>query len=217
MEIETVRDAVTRLGIDEVARVAAAVSARTLFSPKVRAEQAAFGARWADLFVRAVAVGGAAAASALRRPGARADRAYLGGLLHDVGCPLALRALAGLVRDGAVLDPGPDRLERVLDRVHVEVGGDAHQAWNLPAYLTTLCVRHHDDAVPADAEFADLHLVRLASALGDLGDARRAARAASEVAQSAAAFGLDPFAVRALASEVRQAQERARTAFRGRA
>jgi HD-like signal output (HDOD) protein len=213
MEVETVREAVARLGVVELGRVATAVAARTLFSPRQRAEQGAFGGRWGELFLRATAVASAAASSALRHPGARPDRVYLGGLLHDVGKSLGLRALAGLCLDGELAPPPPERLERVLDLVHVELGGEAHQAWNLPQYLTVLCVRHHDDAVPADPEFVDLHLVRLASALAELPDPVRAGRAAREVVQSAAALGVDAFAVRAIEGELRQARERSARAF----
>jgi HD-like signal output (HDOD) protein len=213
MEVETIREAVARLGLDELGKVAAAVSARTLFSPQQRAVQAASGARFGELFGRAVAVGSAAAAFALRTPGARADRVYLGGLLHDVGKSLALRALAGLVLDGTLAAPAPQRLERVLDELHVELGGEAHQLWALPHYLTVLCVRHHDDAIPADPDFVDLHLVRLASALADLREPLFAARAARELAQSAAALGQGPFAVRVLATELREAEARSGRAF----
>ncbi len=210
MEVETVREAAARLGVVEVGKIAAAVSARTLFSPRLRAEQSAFGGRWHELFRHSVSVGSAAAAFALRHAGARSDRAYLGGLLHDVGKSLALRALAGALVEGRIALPDPARLERVLDRVHVELGGEAHQAWALPRYLTVMCVRHHEEAVPGDAEFVDLHFVRLASAVADLGDPAFAARAAREIAQSATALGLDPYEVRALATEVRQAEERGR-------
>jgi HD-like signal output (HDOD) protein len=213
MEVETVRDAVARLGLDELGRVAAAVSVRTLFSPRQRAEHQAFASRFGELFGHAVAVGSAAASAALRRPDARADRAYLGGLLHDVGKSLALRALAGLVLDGRLAAPAPERVERVLDELHVDLGGEAHQIWALPHYLTVLCVRHHDEAVPGDPEFVDLHLVRLASALADLREPLWAARAAGEVVQSAGALRLDAFAVRAVAAELRQAEARAGRAF----
>jgi HD-like signal output (HDOD) protein len=212
-ELETVRDAVTRLGLVELGRVAAAVSARTLFSPRLRAEQAAFGARWNGLFAHAVAVGSAAASQAGRQAGARSDRAYLGGLLHDVGKSLALRALAGLVADGAVAVPDGARLERVLDRVHVELGAEAHQIWALPQYLTVLCVRHHDEAIPADPEFVDLHLVRLTSALADLREPAFAVRAAAEVVQSAGALGLDPYAARAILADLRQSEARTGAAY----
>ncbi len=210
MEVETVREAAVRLGLAEVGKIAAAVSARTLFSPRLRAEQTAFGERWQGLFCHAVAVGSAAAAFALRHPGARSDRIYLGGLLHDVGKSLAMRILAGAFVEGRIAPPQAARLERVLDRVHVELGGEAHQAWALPQYLTVICVRHHDDAVPGDPENVDLHFVRLTSAVADLGEPAFAARAGREIVQSAAALGFDPYEVRALAAEVRQAQERTR-------
>jgi hypothetical protein len=76
--------------------------------------------------------------------------------------------------------------------------------------LTEICVRHHDEVVPGDRDLVDLHFVRLTSAVADLGEPAFAARAGREIAQSAAALGFDPYQVRALAAEVRQAQERMR-------
>jgi HD-like signal output (HDOD) protein len=213
MEIETVRDAITRLGLNEVGRVAGAVSARTLFNPRMRAEQAVFVPRWNALFHRAVKVASGAAWLALRNRRVRSDRAYLGGLLHDVGMSVALRSLAALVLDGKLASkPDDARIDRVLDRVHAEVGGEAHQAWNLPQYLTVLAVRHHDPEIPAGEEFADLHAVRLASAIDDL-RGPFAARGGREVVQSAGALQLGPFAVRALAAELRQAEARTAALF----
>ena len=213
MEIETVRDAITRLGMNEVGRVAGAVSARTLFNPRMRAEQTVFGPRWNGLFHHAVTVASGAAWLALRNRSVRSDRAYLGGLLHDVGMSIALRSLAALVLDGK-LDPRPDdaRIDRVLDLVHAEVGGEAHQQWGLPQYLTVLAIRHHDPEIPASEEFIDLHAVRLASAIEDL-HSPFSARGARELVQSAAALKLDPFAVRALASELRAAEARTAALF----
>ena len=223
MEVETVRDAITRLGLNEVGRVAGAVSARTLFNPRMRAEQAVFASRWNALFHHAVTVASGAASLAARNRRVRSDRAYLGGLLHDVGMSLALRSLAALVLDGKLdpgklapgkLDPRTDdaRVDRVLDRVHAEVGGEAHQAWNLPQYLTVLAVRHHDPEIPASEEFVDLHAVRLASAIDDL-RGPFAGRGARELVQSAGALQLGPFAVRALAADLREAEARTAVLF----
>jgi len=206
-EIETVRDAVTRLGLKELGRVAGAVSVRTLFNTRIRAEQVAFGELWSELFRRAVVVGSGAAWLAMRRPGGRSDRAYLGGLLHDVGKSMALRSLAALVAEDRLPRPDEGRLLRVLDRVHVEIGGAAHQEWNLPQYLTVMAVRHHDPAIPPDAEFAELHAVRLAAGLEDL-ESPFGARAAAEVVDSARALSADPFLVRSLKAELREAAKR---------
>ncbi len=215
-EIETVRDAVARLGLEEVGRVAGALSARSLFNPRLRQEQQAFGPRFDRLYRRAIVVATGAASLALRRPGGRSDRAYLGGMLHDVGRTVALRAVAALAVDGALgFEPADPRVEGAIDRVHLEIGGELHQAWALPQYLTVLAVRHHDPEIPADPEFTDLHLVRLAAAVHDLKAAPPAqpSRAAAELVQSAAALRLDPNAVRALAGELRQAGEKVATAF----
>jgi putative nucleotidyltransferase with HDIG domain len=213
-EIETVREAVTRLGLDEVGRVAGALSAKSLFNPKLKLELQAFGPRFSHLYHRSVTVATAAAALAMRVR-ARSDRAYLGGLLHDVGRTVALRAVSDLARAGTLgLAPDDPRIERAIDRVHVEVGAELHQEWALPQYLTVLAVRHHDEAIPADAEFLDLHVVRLTAAVHDLrADPAAAWRASREIVQSAAALRLDANGVRALAADLRQAEEKVRSSF----
>lgn len=214
-EIDTVRAAVVRLGLDEVGRVAGAVSARSLFNPRLKAELAAHGQRFGALFHRALTVATGAAMLTLGRRDGRSDRAYLGGILFDVGKSIALRSVAAVEAaagaGAAAVDPA--RLDRVLDLVHVEVGGECHQEWSLPQYLTVIAVRHHDREIPAEPEFVDLHAVRLCGALLDLRLPARAAQAAQEITQSAGALGLAPPAVRALDAELRRAAIRMGTAF----
>jgi len=214
-EVESVREAVARIGVEEAGRVGGALAAKSLFSARMRQEFAAFSARYDHLFRRSVAVAAVSASLAMKTPGARSDRAYLGGMLLDVGKSVGLRSLSALLVDGKVaLAPEDPRVDRVLERVHLEIGGEVHQEWNLPQYLTVLCVRHHDDAIPGDAEFRDLHVVRLVSALEDLRrDPAAAPHAAAEVVQSAAALRVDPLAARALSAELRTAEERVARTF----
>lgn len=213
-EIETVRDAVTRLGLDEVGRVAGALSAKSLFNPKLKLEQQVFGPRFTALYRRAITVATAAASLAMRAR-ARSDRCYLGGMLHDVGRTVALRSAALLQLEGRLpLEAGSPRLEALLDRVHVELGAELHQEWQLPQYLTVLAVRHHDAEIPADEEFRDLHVVRLAAAVHDVrASSAWAWRASREIVQSATALRIDPNGVRALAAELRQAEAKIDVAF----
>ncbi|MFO0583391.1 MAG: HDOD domain-containing protein [Anaeromyxobacter sp.] len=211
-EIETVRAAVVRLGLEEVARVAGALAAKSLFNPKLKAEIAAHQDRFAALYHRSITVANGAAFVALQKRDARADRAFLGGLLHDVGRSVALRSVAALAFAGEAMPEG-EALDRLLDRVHVEVGADCHQEWSMPQYLTVIAVRHHEPTIPAGAEFADLHAVRLASALACLREPTMAPRAAAEVAQSAQALAMDPYAVRSVDAELREAGQRAAAAF----
>jgi len=211
-EIETVRAAVVRLGLEEVARVAGALAAKSLFNPKLKAELAAQASRFSALYHRSITIANGAAFVALQRKAARADRAFLGGLLHDVGRSVALRSVAALAFADVRMPEG-DALDRLLDRVHVEIGAECHQEWSMPLYLTTIAVRHHEPAIPADAEFADLHAVRLASGLAHLRDPGAAPRAAAEIVQSAAALAMDPYTVRSVDAELREAGQRAASAF----
>jgi HD-like signal output (HDOD) protein len=210
-EIETVKAAVVRLGVHEVARVAGALAARSLFNPRLRAELAAFGPRFAGLYARALTVANGAAFVALDRRGGRPDRAFLGGMLHDVGASIGLRSAAALELSEAAVSAA--RLDRVLDRVHVEVGAECHQEWQLPQYLTVIAVRHHDREIPGDAEFGDLHAVRLCAALLDLRAPATAPRAAAELVQSAGALGMGPYAVRQVDAEMKEAAQRVASAF----
>jgi len=91
----------------------------------------------------------------------------------------------------------------------VEIGAAALRGWGLPQYLTDICARHHDEAPPAGPDAVDLHLVRLTSALSRLSEPEVAARAAAEIVQSAQALGFDAHAVRALAADLKVAEQRA--------
>ena len=212
-EIDTVRAAMVRLGTDEVARVAGAVGVKSLFSPTLKVELKAFAPRFAALYSNALITANGAAFLALQHRGVRSDRAFVGGMLRDVGKSIALRSYAALRLAGQAPEGDGPFIDRVLERVHAQIGAECHQEWSLPQYLTVIAIRHHDPVVPGDPEFADLHAVRLAGALLDLRVPALAPRAAREIVQSASALGLSPYAVRSLASELRQAGQRVATAF----
>jgi HD-like signal output (HDOD) protein len=207
-EIESVHDAVARLGLAEVGRVASAVAARKVLVPRGEAG----GQAATELFVRAVSVAMAAAGAALHQHGARSDHTWLGGLLHDVGKTLALQLLAHQAAEPGAHLTSVALGERAIERVHAEVGEAAIRQWALPAYLREICAHHHDVDLPADA--VDLHLVRLTSALASLGHPAVAARAAREIAQSAGALRMGAPAVRAHAADLRAAEGRARALLR---
>jgi HD-like signal output (HDOD) protein len=208
---ETVRDALARLGLQEVARVASVVSARSLFNPRLRAHFASLEPHFSALFQDAIACALASSATALRLPPAHADRAWLGGLLHDVGKSIALHSICALI-EVAKVHPGgatKDRIGRVLESVHLEIGEDVHRAWALPDYLVRLATHHHDAAVPEE-DTRELHVVRLISALRDLRTAPSLqARAARELVESAAVLEIDPFELRAIDTELRALSIRA--------
>ncbi len=212
--VETTRQAIARLGTTEVARLATALSTRSLFRPEVRAEFRTFGATWNGLFYHSVVTARTATGlgASLRTPGA--DQAYVGGMLHDVGKSIALRSLAALVLDRKVAAPAPEVVARLLHRVHVQVGSEVHREWRLPGHLTVLAARHHERTIPAGRDLAPLHLVRLASALSLLrAEPGLHPAAPAEAVDSARALGLDPLRLAELRVELAEQEEWVRLLF----
>lgn len=176
-EIQDLRRAVLLLGMQETVKTASAVAARSLFDLNLKAEFKVFAPRWNRMFLDTMAVAFGASAFTFEQQVGRADHAFLSGMFHDIGKSIALRSLADLIHEGQVDLPIADGVvDEVLERVHVEVGGDLHLLWGLPEYLTRICLRHHDFEVPTGMEFWDIHILRLAEGfhrlLLDPGDCR---------------------------------------------
>lgn len=202
-EIQTLRDAVSRLGLTEVGRVAGVVSARSLFQPQVRSEFAAFGNRWSDIFSESVVAARGAAWLSMRVRRARSDHAFLAGILHDLGRSVALRSVASIELSEHCFDLESTEIDRVVERVHVEIGGAVHVDWSLPRFPTLVAMRHHDLNLPADGEYVDVHCVRLASALVQfLRQPWRLEQVRAEVDASCVALNLDGFALRSLDTQL---------------
>jgi putative nucleotidyltransferase with HDIG domain len=199
-KVETLREAVARLGLGEVARIAASLSTRSLYR-SVRTEFELFGPTWNRLFYHAATVARAGAELSRVRKLGDPDRVFLAGMLHDVGKSLALRSLAALLLEDRVPQHDATSIDRILHHVHVHVGVEAHREWGLPAGLAAVAERHH---LPASALAAgpgqrELHVVRLTSALELLRTARGVSPgAAVEAMGSAQALGLGPSRAQAL-------------------
>jgi putative nucleotidyltransferase with HDIG domain len=70
------------------------------------------------------------------------EHAFVCGLLHDLGRPLALELL------GNGTDATIDDIEATLDTVHADFGGRVAKAWNLPDALVEVTQHHHDYDTP---------------------------------------------------------------------
>lgn len=202
-QLQTVREAVSRLGLSEVSKLAAALSARSLYAPEVRAEFEMFGPAWNGLFYHAATVARAASALARRLGLADPERVFLAGMLHDVGKSIALRSLSAIVLDDRVTAWEGPALDRILHQLHGQVGAEAHREWRLPAPLLAVAERHHDVVVEGGRAHAELHAVRLVSALHLLRASPEVhPTAAAEAMQSARALGLGPERLAAVAAEL---------------
>jgi eukaryotic-like serine/threonine-protein kinase len=128
--VKTIEQAVTRLGARQLRSVLVDLSARRLFESKnAEIRQATRG-----LWEHSVAVALLARAIAKRRRDVDAEAAYLAGLLHDVGKPVAASLLLEAERN---LDTKPEQwLSKgawldVIDECHREVGVALARSWEL--------------------------------------------------------------------------------------
>jgi len=203
--VETVRQAVTMLGISKV--VAAAVSAGlyAVIPPVIPGYGMDAGAYWKHCI--AVAVLAADICENTRK--GKADTAFTAGLLHDIGKLVT----------GAFLAREPGRLLRALreDRVslnvaegrvlgldHSRVGAEVAEVWNLPEVICLVVRWHHDPAVaPGDEILVDVvHAADcLAHAMGmgaDIGELSRSVAPEAVARVGAGRRALERIASRAL-------------------
>lgn len=187
--------AVGQVGLDEVCRIAAGVASRSLFDLEVVSEFQLFSRRFSDVFHRSMTVAWSAGwlATKLKRKGP--ERAFLGGMFHDLGKTTALRSLCAQMMAGKVpFAPDEGAIDRVVEQLHVELGAIMLQSWSMPEEMVRICRLHHAHELPAgpDApDLGDLHVVRLCAALEDLQSAPALhPEAAETVRQSVRALGL---------------------------
>ncbi len=214
-EIQTLRDAVTRLGLTEVGRVAGMVAARSLFQPQVRNEFSHFVHTWGELFTDSVTSARGSSWLSMQLRKGRSDHVFVAGMLHDLGRPVALRSIASIAVGGEALDEDDlHHIDRVIEQVHVEIGGEVHQAWSLPRFPTLVAMRHHDLDLPADGEYVDVHIVRLVSALVQFRrHPWRFEAIRNEVNQSCAALGVNAYVLRSLDTQLKDELSHVGTAF----
>lgn len=159
--VETIKDAVVRLGAQPVANIAMAASQaslhvsdnetinRTMRKLWQHSHACALGCRWVSLNV------------GLRRV---ANQAYLAGLLHDIGKLYLLKVIEKLNKTGvarAALDDA--NLREVFQELHVEEGAKLMEHWEMPRLYRTVVEGHHSEQ--SGVENLVLIIVRLVNSV----------------------------------------------------
>lgn len=213
-EVEDIRGAIMKIGMREVGQIAGGVAGRSLFDMEVRAEFDLFKQRWNDLFHNSMTVAFGAGALAMERSIGRSDRAFLAGMFHDIGKSIALRSLTRLIINGELeAEMKPPLVDALIEAVHVEIGGEMHDTWKMPQYLTVIAKRHHEPIVPPGPELAELHMVRVVSTLNDLRLGVAAEGSLSILQQSAEALKLDRYRLRSIFTRLDEHADRVTKLF----
>ena len=170
--IVSLQQAVGRLGLRMLSEIVVSIAtgARVF---KVAGHEKTMRGLW-----RHSVIAGAFAKEVARSRRRNVEGAFLCGLLHDVGKPVLLQAIADWQKQQAVQLAEPE-VQAILDELHTTFGFELATRWKLPEQVGIAILNHHDySKAVAHAESAMLacladmlsyHAMNAAGALDDAG------------------------------------------------
>lgn len=208
IELKTVRKAIAYLGTEQVAQVAIGLACASSFDaqsdtpPLLRA-------RWSRLFQHGMTCAFTASYLASKLGRAAQEQTFLGGLFHDVGKAVALRAIEALHKRGALELPSELVLDEALQRIHAYPGDEFYAKWTLPQALMGICAQHHQLEDVSEPQ-PELFCVSLASAFDSFlrGGPVERRDALDEARVSGERLGLSEEELRAAYDQARQLGEK---------
>jgi HD-like signal output (HDOD) protein len=159
VKVATVRNAVTRIGIKEVANIVMLVTQQKNYDSKDKFIRKNMDKLWRHSMGCAIGAHWLAQQCEFQR---LSHEAFFAGLLHDVGKLLILKVVEDIRRSAKLdFEPSEAFVYDVMSRVHTEQGYSLMQNWNLPQKYC-LVARDHDGE-EVDTENVLLVMVRLAN------------------------------------------------------
>ena len=155
-EVKSVREAVMRLGLEQVARLALLVTQGDAYRVRAKDLRPLVGSLWTH------AVACALGCQWLTERLGRRDlssQAFLGGMLHDIGKLLVLRVIDDLRAQNASFRPQPSLVRELLRSTHASHGERLVRQWHIPEPYPRIVGHHHDADI--DGDDALLLVVRL--------------------------------------------------------
>jgi putative nucleotidyltransferase with HDIG domain len=163
-KVETVDHAIRVVGLREVSQVAIAAAAAAIFDTQERVAFEAVTVQQQAAWAHSLATARGASWLAMWL-GADVQRAYIAGLVHDIGKPVALRGIGFALINGRLLaPPTPALAMAAVEAAHTDVGAMLADSWTLGEEMAAIIEGHHND----DADTMLARIVRLASAIDEL-------------------------------------------------
>lgn len=165
--VDSLNQAVVRLGLRNVRELVTAVTMREVFKTR----HPLLNRRMVELWMHSTLVAAVAAVLARRVGGFDPDRALLAGLVHDIG----VVPLIGHAGDYPELADDPGRLEETIARYRADVGSMILRRWNFPDEMiaVTLDAEHWQREGGGQADYADLIIAAQLQTYAGTADADR--------------------------------------------
>ncbi len=141
--IGTIKDAIVRLGAQEVANMVMMASQYELY----RSENEFLNSSMQKLWIHSLACAtGAKWLAKKARYTNLAAESFMGGLLHDIGQLALLKVLDDIHRNKETKATFSDTLvNEILGKMHEEVGYNLMKSWSLPEAYGSIAVNHHKE------------------------------------------------------------------------
>ena len=141
--VNTVGDAIVRLGMDEVVDIAVSCAQRDTYKTTDPAARATMQKLWQHAVATAFAARWLA-----KRAGFRdmAHDAFMAGLFHDVGKLAVNQALDTALAEGHLPQAVPPGLHaELVENMHARLGARVIEHWNLAPKFAKIALEHHDE------------------------------------------------------------------------
>ncbi len=158
-KVSTVRNAMTRIGLSEIANVVSLVTHRKNFKSDHPMGREILSKLWSH------SVGCAIGSQWIARKRGFvtiSHEAFIAGLLHDVGKLFFITIIDEIITTKRISTlPSLDLIKELMDTMHVQYGHALLKNWNLPEVYCEVALHHHDES--CGDERIVLLLVRLAN------------------------------------------------------
>ncbi len=140
-KVAIIKDAIVRLGAQEIANMAMMASQYETYQSSNEILNQKMVALWGHAL--SCAVGAKWIARKAGYPAIAAE-AFMGGLLHDIGKLALLKVMDDIIRSGeSSIILAEALVDEILISLHEEVGYNLMRSWNLPESYAAISVYHH--------------------------------------------------------------------------
>lgn len=159
-KIATIKDAIVRLGAQEIANMAMLASQHEFYQSNNESLNSMMQRLWSHAL--ACGVGAKWLTRKAGYPGMAAE-AFMGGLMHDIGSLALFKVLDDILNSKQTSVHFSDQLiQEINDAMHEEVGYALMKSWNFPDFYCDIAHNHHK------AEFDHSNILLLSVRLSNL-------------------------------------------------